>query len=765
MLITVVSAVTGHPLMGQAIESVQNQTYDNIEHLIVIDGQEREASARAILSEINLSKHKTHIICLPYATGKDGFICHRIYGMAPFLINGDYLCYLDEDNWYDPNHVDALVKLVSGNQLDWAYSLRKVVDRDGNFVCLDDCESLGKWEHLDGFHLVDTNCYFLRKDIAVAVADTWYAKFRQLRQISQNMYGNNPDFALCELLLDKYPKVETTGIYSVNYRLGSSESSVPLQFFYHYNQAKQQQYPNGFPWRKTKLKDIPLPRNLTKVADINEYGEEFFHEIKASAQSSAKAILPCLWKMLNYKVNSLVDVGCGTGSWLAQVVDLFDVQDILGIDGDYVKTTELEIPPEKFYTQDLTKPFSLSRRFDLVICLEVAEHLSAGLADSFVRTLTDLGDIVLFSAAIPLQPGTNHINTQFPHYWVDLFAQRGYKCLDCLRERFWNDGSVEWWYAQNILLFVKEEVLNSNQNLLELYQKTDLDRLIRIHPRNLASKMAFGHDDTMEFRATGIKTKEDNQNQNTLHQELIGKFFARSPYEDFPYWDYSCYLQGWGSKEPVFERLIAQLSPKLIIEVGTWNGGSSLHMVEILKARNLVCPIICIDTWLGGLEVARSNPIMHLGVNLPRKYGYPQLYFQFLANVMHKQAENYIVPLPLHSTAAFKLIKFWQMLADFIYIDASHEEEDVYADLCHYWQLLRSGGILLGDDYRDYNFPGVMVAAHRFARENNLTIHSEGNKFWFNKPTSAEETINALTKRLAELELRGNPDIDLSYFE
>ncbi|MCS6958990.1 MAG: class I SAM-dependent methyltransferase [Pseudanabaenaceae cyanobacterium SKYGB_i_bin29] len=763
MLVSVVSAVTGNSLLRYAIESVQNQTYSRIEHLIVIDGQEREASVRQILASMDLSRHRTHILCLPYPTGKDNYICHRIYGMAPFLINGEYVCYLDEDNWYDPNHVESLVRIVEEKNLDWAYALRKIVDRDGNFLCLDDCESLGKWACRENYHMVDTNCYFLKKEIAIEFSQIWYAKFREVTKVTGNTYVDNPDIALCKILLEKYQRVDTTGIYSVNYRLGSSSSSVQLSFFWENNQRKQEQYPYGFPWRRIKLKDIPLPRSLPKQASADCYKEEFFHEVKTAAHSSASAVLPYLWQLLDHRVQSVVDVGCGTGSWLAKVQSLFGITDILGIDGDYVERDRLEIPVDKFLSHDLIEPLPIQRRFDLVICLEVAEHLPYTCAATFIQTLTELGDVILFSAAIPLQPGTNHINTQFPHYWLQLFQERGYKCIDCLRDKFWQDSRVEWWYAQNMLLFVKENILTENTNLLALHQMTDLNCLVRIHPRNLPAKIAFGHDDTVELKVETSAIGTDDEKYK-LHRELLLKFFDKSPYEDFPYLDYSCDLQGWGSTVTVFERLISQLLPKLIIEVGTWKGASAIHMVDILKSHGIVCPVLCVDTWLGGLEVAKDNPISYLGVTVPRRYGYSQLYFQFLANVMHRQAQNYIVPIPLHAVAAFKLLLYWRVSADLIYVDASHEEEDVYADLSNYWQLLRSGGVLLGDDYPDPRFPGVYAAVNRFAKENNLEIQSEGNKFWFKKPVSAEDKIEALTKRIAELELKLNPDIDLSYF-
>jgi len=770
MLVTIVSAVTGNAFMGQAIESVQRQTYTDIEHLIVIDGKEREEKARAILANIDTSRITTHIVCLPYPTGKNRFICHRIYGMAAFLINGDYVCYLDEDNWYDPEHIEALVRITQEKGLDWAYSLRKIIDRDGNFLCLDDCESLGKWQHPTpntNRYYVDRNCYFLKKSLALKFSHVWYVKPTSMVRVKGNIAKirrdentYSPNAILCNLLLEQYPQVDTSGIYSVNYRLGGSENPVKPDFFYHFNQIRQQEYPNGFPWRKTKLKDITLPRLLPKTADTTSYSEEFFHWLEMGARNSARAVLPYLAQLLDKRIQSVVDVGCGTGEWLAEAMTVFNTDDVLGVDGEYV--TKLKIPSDRFQVHDLSRPFSIDRRFDLVISLEVAEHLPSERSFDFVTSLVNLGDVVLFSAAIPLQPGTNHINTQWCQYWVELFDRHNYKCVDCLRDRFWQDDRVEWWYAQNMLLFVKQEVLTQNDRLLQLQQKTDLERLVRIHPKNTPSKIAFGHDDTIELTVSPTEVTTDERYK--FHRELLFKFFDQSPYENFPYLDYPRDLQGWGSEAEVFKRLIEQVKPSLILEVGTWKGASAIHMVNLLKAQNIVAPVICIDTWLGGIETVKGNPVKDITEKIPRRFGYPQLYFQFLANVLHSNAQNYIVPIPLHSTAAFKLLSHWQIKADFIYIDGSHEEEDVYADLCHYWQLLRSEGILLGDDYYDRCFPGVFLAAHRFAKENNLQLCHEGNKFWFKKPVSVAEQMEALSKRLAALELKNNPDIDLSYF-
>ena len=105
--------------------------------------------------------------------------------------------------------------------------------------------------------------------------------------------------------------------------------------------------------------------------------------------------------------------------------------------------------------RDLTQPISLGRRFDLAICLEVAEHIDEKRASDFLSTLTSFSDHVLFSAAIPYQGGTGHVNEQWPGYWARLFADKGYGCQDFIRKKIWNDSGIHYWYRQNILLFSK----------------------------------------------------------------------------------------------------------------------------------------------------------------------------------------------------------------------------------------------------------------------------------------------------------------------
>ena len=119
----------------------------------------------------------------------------------------------------------------------------------------------------------------------------------------------------------------------------------------------------------------------------------------------------------------------------------------------------LVIPRECFFEVDLDKPIEIKRRFDLAISIEVAEHLSKNIAVEFIKTLTCASDIVLFSAAIPFQGGTNHINEQWPEYWNNIFKTYNYVAVDCMRKKFWANNEVLDFHKQNILLYVNKERL------------------------------------------------------------------------------------------------------------------------------------------------------------------------------------------------------------------------------------------------------------------------------------------------------------------
>ncbi len=190
------------------------------------------------------------------------------------------------------------------------------------------------------------------------------------------------------------------------------------------------------------------------------YSSSFYDGQSTQSLTSARVILGTLFT--SFQPTSVVDVGCGVGPWLRAAQEL-GVTDILGLDGDYIDPSALMIDQSAFIAIDLETQrvrnisgLNDGRRFDLVISVEVAEHLSFSRAASFVEDLTSLGDMILFSAAVPFQGGEHHVNEQWPEFWALLFRAHEYECLDTIRPLVWGRDDVEWWYAQNVLLFYRK---------------------------------------------------------------------------------------------------------------------------------------------------------------------------------------------------------------------------------------------------------------------------------------------------------------------
>ncbi len=211
-----------------------------------------------------------------------------------------------------------------------------------------------------------------------------------------------------------------------------------------------------------------------------DYTESFFDDLKAGSKQSATEIVPLILELL--KPSSVVDIGCGSGEWLS-VFNRYGVEDILGVDGNYVDRNSLAISSDKFLPLDLTQPFTINRKFDLVVSLEVAEHLPAESAENFIDSLTKLGSLILFSAAIPFQGGTHHVNEQWQTYWIELFSNKNYEVIDCVRPQIWQNQNVEYWYAQNTFVFVRQDYLEQHQNLKNNWEKSDKNRYSLVHPR------------------------------------------------------------------------------------------------------------------------------------------------------------------------------------------------------------------------------------------------------------------------------------------
>ncbi|MGZ8216729.1 class I SAM-dependent methyltransferase [Methylomagnum sp.] len=210
------------------------------------------------------------------------------------------------------------------------------------------------------------------------------------------------------------------------------------------------------------------------------YHQGFYAGYMDESMASAKAVIEVVLNHIQ-PPSSVVDVGCGIGTWLK--VWQARGAEIRGLDGAYVKRDQLLIDAAQFTAMELSRPTPLGRRFDLAESLEVAEHLHERDADGFVEFLCGLAPVILFGAAIPHQGGDHHVNEQWPEYWAEKFARKGYVCVDVIRNEVRNRPDCAYYYAQNTFLYVHKDCLNQYPSLATAAAHTDIQALARVHPK------------------------------------------------------------------------------------------------------------------------------------------------------------------------------------------------------------------------------------------------------------------------------------------
>ena len=216
---------------------------------------------------------------------------------------------------------------------------------------------------------------------------------------------------------------------------------------------------------------------------MTEYNIDFYKKMSNGAEASANIILPVIFDLI--RPASVLDLGCGVGCWLKVAKSLGAIK-VIGFDGEYVNSKQLQILPTEFVSVDLSIGMPKIISVDLAICMEVAEHLSTEVADSIVDFLCKSSDIVLFGAAIPGQGGAHHVNEQWQSYWAQKFGNKGYLHSTKLRDYFWNDERVAIWYKQNSLIFINE----LRTDLVEKFNASKSYSCINIvHPDLFAMKM------------------------------------------------------------------------------------------------------------------------------------------------------------------------------------------------------------------------------------------------------------------------------------
>ena len=249
--VTVITPTIASPKLVDAVRSVNKQNYPKVKHYVVCDGYQYHMPAHEILDEAGLTGLPDFQSTTLYENvGANGFYGHRIYAAFSHLVNSDYVLFLDEDNWYEPDHIESMVETVSkGNS--FAYSFRNIYSDDKNFICQDNCESLGMWpiyltngpDAAKHQFLIDTSSFIFKRDFLIQCAHMWHS-------------GWGGDRRFFYAVKDQV-KWDCNYRYSLNYRLDGNSGSVNDQFFLEGNRKQAEFYKDGFPWQKLTTSTSP----------------------------------------------------------------------------------------------------------------------------------------------------------------------------------------------------------------------------------------------------------------------------------------------------------------------------------------------------------------------------------------------------------------------------------------------------------------------------------------------------------------------------
>lgn len=243
----VITPTTGASALVDCIQSVRQQTYPNTHHLLVVDGTKFSTAVDKTLKDAGVigTGDKFYRCDLPFNTGGGGYYGHRVIAAFAHLIpDYDYVLFVDQDNWYDPEHVESLIDVCESKNMDWSYSLRKIYDVDRNFIAEDNCESLGKWSTWvsDDSFLIDTSSFCFKE-----------AYFKTVSYIWDFGWGADRRFFKVLTNVMQHKRHDSNYRYTLNYRLGGNEGSVKREFFETGNKKMSERYNGNLPWKKTFL--------------------------------------------------------------------------------------------------------------------------------------------------------------------------------------------------------------------------------------------------------------------------------------------------------------------------------------------------------------------------------------------------------------------------------------------------------------------------------------------------------------------------------
>jgi hypothetical protein len=249
MKFTILTPTTGNSNLVKLLRSIEDLVTNDditISHYLVVDGPEFSEKVKKIVKSVPSSRR--NLVVLPENTGASGFLGHRIYASFPYLINSDYIIFCDDDNWFEPNHILNYYNLIKTGNYDWVYSLRRIVDHLGNYICNDDCESLGYLSNCfynRDVYLIDTNCTCVRTSICQQLCSIW------------NKPGSNgdsdPDRLYSRTLMEKFQNYECTLDYTLNYTIGNRPRSVKADLFINGNSVFNKLFGGRIDWRRRQI--------------------------------------------------------------------------------------------------------------------------------------------------------------------------------------------------------------------------------------------------------------------------------------------------------------------------------------------------------------------------------------------------------------------------------------------------------------------------------------------------------------------------------
>lgn len=215
---------------------------------------------------------------------------------------------------------------------------------------------------------------------------------------------------------------------------------------------------------------------------------------------------------------------------------------------------------------------------------------------------------------------------------------------------------------------------------------------------------------------------------------LMSLLYQGDIYADFDPAEHPDDMQGWNSTDPNFVPMLTQYRPQLLVEVGSWKGASAVHMARVAQGLGFTPTILCIDTWQGGVEHRNFDATGYDSLRV--KNGYPQLYYTFLANIVRQGLQHQVVPFANTSLNAAHWMHRNKVVADLVFLDGSHAFDDVLMEMTQYFDLVKPGGAMFGDDY---NWDSVRAAVLAFAKINGITVEERGIQ-WVIRKLDAKPT-------------------------